>query len=440
MITRALRQQPFLRNVLVLMTGTAAAQVLTTAAAPILTRLFAPDDFGVLGVFLAISGIVANVAALRYEMAIVIPEDDDDAVNVLGLALSCVAIVSLLVAAVVTAGRSWLAELMRAPSLAAYLWMAPLYIAGSGAYLALNYWSTRKKSFSRLSISRVFRSLGVVVTQLAAGIGKAGAGGLVLGQVLGQGLASVVLGLQVWRDDWHRIRNSLSIARISELARRYSHFPLFSGPQTLLNSISQATPAFMFGALFGPTVVGLYWFTHRLLMLPTDLIGQSVRQVFFQRAAELHNSGQDVHRVLLKATLGLAGIALPVVVAFGTAGPWLFGFIFGSEWETAGSYARWMVLWWASYFVNPPSVMLVPVFGLQKQHMIYEIMLLAARIGSIVLGAVLGNASTAIALFSITGMIFNIGLVLFVMRTARRVSRRSDQQRLPITVLANEGE
>lgn len=439
MITRVLRQKSFMRNVLVLMTGTATAQVLTTAAAPVLTRFFAPEDFGVLGLFLAMSGIVANVATLRYELAIVLPEDEEDAANVLGLSLLSVAAISCLAAAVIAVGRTWMAERMQAPALADHLWMAPLYIAGAGSYLALNYWSTRKKSFSRLSISRVFRSLGVVVTQLAAGIGKAGAGGLVLGQVIGQGLATGVLALQVWRDDWLRIRASLSLARIRELATRYRDFPLFSSPQALVNSVSQSTPAFMFGVLFGPAVVGLYWFTHRLLMLPTDLIGKSVRQVFFQRAAELHNSGQNVHAVLVRATLGLAGIALPVLVAIGIGGPRLFGLVFGPEWEAAGGYARWMVLWWASYFINPPSVMLIPVFDLQKQHMIYEVLLLLARVGSILLGSFVGDAWTAIAFFSITGMVFNLGLVLFVMRAARRISSRSEHERSNMAVISTKG-
>ena len=46
-----LKKSSFVKNVLVVMSGTAAAQIIGFALTPIISRLFSPSDFGVFGSF-----------------------------------------------------------------------------------------------------------------------------------------------------------------------------------------------------------------------------------------------------------------------------------------------------------------------------------------------------------------------------------------------------
>ena len=69
------------------MTGTVLAQALGILAMPIITRLFAPDVFGLAAVFSSITAIIGVVACLRYEIAIMLPENHAEAVNILGVSL-----------------------------------------------------------------------------------------------------------------------------------------------------------------------------------------------------------------------------------------------------------------------------------------------------------------------------------------------------------------
>ena len=57
------------------------------AAAPILTRLYDPDDFGLLAVYSGILALVLVVASVRYELAIPLPEDEEEAANIAVLSL-----------------------------------------------------------------------------------------------------------------------------------------------------------------------------------------------------------------------------------------------------------------------------------------------------------------------------------------------------------------
>src|SRR5690606_32485593 len=77
----------FLQPVLTLVGGAAAAQALVFATRPVLTRLFTPDDFGVLTVFVTLVAVLGTVASGRYEDALMLPEDDGEAAHVLSLAL-----------------------------------------------------------------------------------------------------------------------------------------------------------------------------------------------------------------------------------------------------------------------------------------------------------------------------------------------------------------
>ncbi len=144
----------FASDVLKLVGGTTFAQALAILAVPVLTRIYAPEAFGVAALSTAITGIVAVISGLRYELAIMLPEKDEDAANVLGLSLLIVAGMSALMGLVVWLGQEWLVRLLNAPGLAPYLWLAQIAVFLSGTFLALNGWNSRTKRFGRLSIAR----------------------------------------------------------------------------------------------------------------------------------------------------------------------------------------------------------------------------------------------------------------------------------------------
>lgn len=54
--------------------GTAMAQVISMLLAPIITRLYGPEAYGMMGTFMAIIGIFTPIAALTYPIAIVLPK------------------------------------------------------------------------------------------------------------------------------------------------------------------------------------------------------------------------------------------------------------------------------------------------------------------------------------------------------------------------------
>ena len=85
MINNIKPKSEFSQNVLTLMTGTTIAQAIPIAISPILTRIYTPEDFGLYALFLAITSIFGSIANGRYELAIMLPKKDEDAINIFAL-------------------------------------------------------------------------------------------------------------------------------------------------------------------------------------------------------------------------------------------------------------------------------------------------------------------------------------------------------------------
>jgi O-antigen/teichoic acid export membrane protein len=408
-----------MKNVAVLASGTALAQVLTVLAYPILMRLYNPGDFGLFALFGALNMTLVAIASGRYELAIVLAKTEEEAANILALTLGIVAAVSVASGFAIWAFGDSLLELLGYQELHSLLWFLPLMILTTTAAQVLSVWATRQQAYKRLSLSTISRSVGVAAAQIAAGLLGMAVDGLVLGLIFGTVLSAVIIAWQLIRYDLPSLRLVINRPAMKELAKEHLDFPLYSMPQALLSSTTVTVPSILLTALFSPYVAGLYWFTYRLFEMPITLLGDATRRVFYQRAAELYHKGEDLTDIFLRTTGGLtAMVTLPVIVLI-AAGPWLYSVAFGEAWREAGVFAQWIVIWWAMRFISLPALMLVPVLNLQRQFLILEIVTLIPRFLVLPAAAWIADVDVAIAAYSIVGFLFHFFSVLLVWRAVR---------------------
>ena len=402
----------FVRNVAVLASGTAAAQAIGLAVAPILTRLYDPNAFGVLGVFVGVLAVLGVAASWKYELAIVLPPEDRDAANLVAVCFLAVGITTV-ISLIGIAGIRFAADRYWGQELTWLLLLAPVAVLGSGIYQTLIYWATRTREFSGQSVSQVSRATTIGAFQVGAGFFGGTPAGLVMGRVIGEFAAVIVLG-RLLSSYAERVRASISWSRMRDLARRHRRFPLFSTPQAVLESLSRNLPVFLLAVLFNPAVAGLYWLTFRVLQVPTALVGQAIRRVFYQAAVELYNKGERVFRIFGQTSAALFGLGLVPTGVLILFGPTLFELVFGAEWREAGVFAQWLIVWWFATFVSQPSIMLVPVFGLQRAYLLYEIVVAVLRAAAIGFGWLMGDPLTAVIAYAIVSAIVTVALIGFV--------------------------
>lgn len=395
----------FAGDVSKLVSGTVVAQLLGILASPILTRLYGPEAFGLLALFTSITSILGVIACLRYELAIMLPESDEEAANLLGVSLLFTVLITLLTVPAVWWGGAPLLGLLNASELGSYLWLIPPMVFVSGVFLALNYWNSRTRQFGRLSVARVSNSVTTIGGQLGFGFGGVAGGGTLIGAMVGgKALATAILGGQIWRDDVKLFLHSICWRDMLSLMKYYRKFPQFSMWAGLLNSMSTQIPIFVLSFFFPGSVVGLYALSHRILNMPANLVGNAIGQVFYQRAAIARNTG-NLERVLSDTfqRLWLLGI-YPFLLLSG-AGAQVFSLVFGEEWMDAGLYAQILAPWIFAGFVHSPLSSLFSVLGAQKAGMIYNLSLLVFRVLALLIGGLVGQPLIAIGLFSLTGII-----------------------------------
>ena len=95
-------------------------------------------------------------------------------------------------------------------------------------------------------------------------------------------------------------------------------------------------------------------------------------------------------------------------------GEQLFVVVLGSNWELAGEFAKWMMLWVGVGFVIPPTSVSLIILNKQKLNFIYDAFLLSTRVLVLVLGGIYFKALDTIIVFSTVGLVFNSILILYV--------------------------
>lgn len=187
--------------------GTVFAQLLALLASPVLARIYGPEAFGLLALFTSITTTLGTVACLRYELSIMLPKGEREAANLFGASLTSALLISILVAPLLWLIHGPLIEWLKSPELEAYLWLVPPAVFVSGVFVALNYWNSRTRRYGRLSLARIFSSVASTSVQLGAGLaGLISGGSLIAGSLIGSAVATLALGLQIWRDDSRLIK------------------------------------------------------------------------------------------------------------------------------------------------------------------------------------------------------------------------------------------
>lgn len=400
MLRKLIPQSRYARNVITLMTGTGLAQAIPVAISPILTRLYSPADFGTLALYTAIVSIASVLVTGRYELAIMLPKNDRDAMHIVVLAAGLSCVISGVLLVVVVLFNHQITQLLGAPDLAGWLYWGPVSTLLMGIYTSLNYWSNRKGHYRRLAINRVVQAGSVSITQLVSGYIKTGALGLLAGQLIGQILSTVALARFIIIEDGFLFKK-IERKRAFALSTRYINFPKYMIAGQLMNTTSGYLPIFLLSILFGPAVAGLYSLSQRVLVAPTSLIGGAVGDVYRNEAARIYRNTGNCLALFKKALLRLAAASFFLCAPIFFFGEDIFGFVFGERWRSAGDIASTLSVMVFFQMISSPLSQTVLFANMQKLDMAWQFLRLFMAAGSLYVGyTIFGGYKIAIFMFA----------------------------------------
>ncbi len=401
----------FFRNVATLISGTSLAQVFSVVIYIILSRIYTEEDFGVFGLYMNILNITVIFSTAKYELAILLPKSEREAVNLLGLTGLISVGVSLLLLVIVTSMNGMICSWLGSEEISIWLYFIPLSTLMVGWFTSLRNFSNRQKKYRLIAGANIGQSVSNSLLKLGLGFLIAGAAGLICGVVFGQIVGFLVFFIAHWRINASKVL-WIKWSEMLRLGKQYSLFPKYNMWQGLINNLSGAFPVFILSSYFSMGIAGFYTFGYMILYRPVNLVANAFYQVMFQRFVEKKHDNREIRpEVLLFVKRTTQVLLLPFVIS-GIFFPEIFGFIFGDKWIEAGRYAQIILPWIFMVSLVMPLSFIPDLYRKQRVAMIIDAVKLVARLGGLAVGVIMENVYIGLALYSGLSTII-IGYSLF---------------------------
>lgn len=407
-LIKIISNNDFLKNVSILTFGAFFSQLISVASSPILSRVFTPNDFGMFASVMATVGVLSAIASLKLELAII---TERSAFNAKQIALICYVLCTILtlflfIFDLLNKGVAFPLELS---GLGVFLSVSIFFL--TGLYIIKTNELNRNKMYSLLSTSLILQRIFIVVFQFIFGYFASSYMGLILGWLIGVLISTIYI-----FSNSDSSLPKLPKNKLLALLRKNYQYPIYTAPQSLLNMVSNQLPIYFLGPHFGLEVVGSYWMAMRLIQLPTNVIGNSIKQVFFKQCQDLVHERRSIINLYNKTVFGLVILILPPTIIIFCYGGNILEYILGPQWGIAGLLVEVLILWIAVGFISSPVSTIFIILKRQKYNLIYDCVLLLSRVLVLYFSIYIFKLELieVVVNYSIVGIVFNLALILIV--------------------------
>ncbi|WP_301664839.1 oligosaccharide flippase family protein [Methanoculleus frigidifontis] len=388
-IIRFISNNPLYKSVFVLGSGTILAQLIGILSMPIITRIYTPEDLGLLAAYTSILSIVAVTATFRYEFAYALPKRDDGAANLFALCLILLIATTAGFSLILLFGGDILVNILNLDPLADYVLLLILGFFGIGLYTTLNYWAIRQRDYKRITYTKINQSACSAVFKILLGFLSFGPIGLIIGHVV-----SEIAGIGTYsRAMWIKERDGLrriSFSGIKTVAKEYWSFPVLNLPASIVNNFTIYLPAIMLLAIYDGQTAGFYALANSMMVIPGSAISRSLAQAYLGEASKMvREESQDLRSLYVKTIRHLSFIAIPLIGTFALCAPFVVPVIFGEAWIEAGWYCLPLALHVIPNFIVYPTTKL-EIYGFNHWKLIWDITRLVAVFVGFYIGQLYG--------------------------------------------------
>lgn len=385
-----------------------ASQLLPILAAPFLTRLYAPTDFGMYGAVVSAAALLAIFFTLRVDHGIVVSGSDEDAKKVAVLAL-WLALLGASGFALISAVTFLAVDFSTSVDTYAWCIFAPLAAFFTAAARTLTLFNNRLKLFHRVSRARLLQATVVATASVLLGLVPGQTHGLIIALLLGNAAYVAILTGQ------HCPFPSINFPTSLRIIKKNGQFIRFSLPADLISTLTSRLPLIIFPALFGLEQTGFLALAQRVVATPSRFVGTAIGEVFYSYAAREYerdgNCSASARNVLV--LLGLIG-AVFFITLFLAAEP-VFVFAFGEQWRPAATFTQILTpMLLVSFVVSPLSVILY-IASRQRDDFIWQFAFFIVTTVACFAGVISGGLTGS--LFAVSGAsaimyLLYLGLIL----------------------------
>lgn len=411
-------KKEFVKNVLTLITGSVLSQIIIYTSILVLTRLFSTELFGIFVLFSSIILIIKPISTLQYELAIILPKDNKDAINLFFFSIIFVLLFSALLLIIIFFFKDNLLSIFEISELSDFIYLIPLSIFFFGSISVFDYWNNRTNMFKNISKGLITKSIAMSSTQIATGFSSFNYLGLIPGHIIGQLLQLLIL-IKLSVKSISNLMNEVTLKRMLHQAKKYKDIPLFNTLINVTNNLSNELPILLITSYFGLGNVGVYGLAVKFTRAPIGIIQQSVNQVFFNKASKIFNSDDSLNDLVIRTSKNLLFISFliftPLIII-----SFYLDYIFGDIWVDVGLYSRILIPWLFVAFLSNPLTSLIVILNKQKTILIFDSITLVFRFLAMFIGYYFyNNIIISLLLFSGVGILFNILIFFYLLKVSK---------------------
>lgn len=333
-LLRFLQKNEMFRNVGALASGVFLAQIITLATTPLLTRLYGPQSFAVLALFMAFIGAISPGICGRYEIAQVVVKSRRERNLLFALTIWISWIVSLALFVFLLLFREAVTSYFNAELLGATVLFFPVGLALFATVLSLRFYANSEKRYGVIAQMSVIQALFVALAAVIFALNGEQGIWLIYATALGYLVGVLYLVVKMQRP-LAQVR-FFPTRRHWWIAKKYRQFPIYNATSSILDGVTLSMPVFFLMRDYPGEVVGFYSLLLKVATAPIGFISSAVAQVYLRQIAEMTHRGEPMLGYLLRTTALLGGIMLFPSLIFMVAAPQLFAWGFGTEWREAG--------------------------------------------------------------------------------------------------------
>lgn len=410
------------KNIFLISSGTFLAQGITILVTPIVTRLYLPEDYGVLTSFNSIISILTISASLDYHKAIPLAKNDKQVINLLFLSLLVLVSITLLLHIVLYVFGEVILDNLNLNDLLNFKFYLPFALFFMGIYKIFLEYGLRNRDYKAITKTSISQSSFANFFRIILGYFNSGAIGLILSAIIGKSFGLYTLIKPLFSAK--KIRSYVNKRNLLNVLVRYKRYPLYSTPSNLVYTLGNDLPMLIILAYFGSFEVGLFGLANNIINIPLGFVGMSVSQVFFAEAAKIgkHNP-TELKNISIKLISKLAIFGfIPLLFVF-IFGPQVFSFVFGNEWYKAGEYAGVLSVMVYFHLLILPIGRLLEILELQKFGLLFNVFRLIC-IGLVFFVSLKLNLSSinTIIFYSLINCFFYLLLMIFIFKILKNNS------------------
>lgn len=370
--------------------------------APILSRIYSPEEFGVYAMFTTVVSLTSLVASFRFEFILYKYSFTKHVLKIFHLAK--IVLISFVLITLIVCVIIYLIS-----SISIWYLLVPISVFFS-SYIQLNLVLANVfEKYRLISFNAVLRSVLINVLMLIFGVVNSSFVYLILGFISTQFIQVLVL--------YFSLKNRTNTASISYnqslfLLKKHFKEVLHSVFSTISNSLSIQLPLFYMKKYFSYSDVGNYFQSDRLVTVPVKTISRSLSTIYVKEISKIKDDQVKVVSMtndFIKKMILIGVLPFSLIFIYGQE---LFLIILGDKWIDTGLFAMILAPFVYLNFLVIPLTNLFEIYNLQKKFTLFNISLLLLRAVALFVGVYFNSLILGVKLFSIVSL-FNY-LFMFI--------------------------